>query len=139
MIWYFNESTGNFAIDAIPTQEVEIDGKKEVVTEDGWKLIASRPEPFDDYVFDGENWVLKTVESAIVPQSITPRQARLKLLEVGLLDELEAVITTNRSWQIEWEYATEVKRDSLLIDAIATQAGLTSEQIDQMFIEASTL
>jgi hypothetical protein len=74
-----------------------------------------------------------------VPESITPRQARLKLLEVGLLDELEAVITTNRAWQIEWEYATEVKRDSLLIDAIATQAGLTDEQIDQMFIDASTL
>lgn len=74
-----------------------------------------------------------------IPQSITPRQARLKLLEVGLLDELEATITTNRSWQIEWEYATEVRRDSPLIDAVATQAGLTSEQIDQMFIEASTL
>jgi hypothetical protein len=74
-----------------------------------------------------------------IPQSITPRQARLKLLEVGLLDDLEAVITTNRAWQIEWEYATEVKRDSPLIDAVATQAGLTSDQIDQMFIEASKL
>jgi hypothetical protein len=37
------------------------------------------------------------------------------------------------------EYATEVKRDSPLIDAVATKAGLTVEQIDQMFIEASTL
>lgn len=72
-------------------------------------------------------------------QSITPRQARLKLLEVGLLDELEAVITTNREWQIEWEYATEVKRDSPLIDAVGTKAGLTGEQIDQMFLEASKL
>jgi hypothetical protein len=75
----------------------------------------------------------------VIPQSITPRQARLKLLEADLLDNLEAVITTNRAWQIEWEYATEVKRDSPLIDAVATQAGLTSEQIDQMFIEASQL
>ena len=74
-----------------------------------------------------------------VPPSITPRQARLKLLEVGLLDELEAIITTNSEWQIEWEYATEVKRDSPLIDAVASQAGLTNEQIDQMFIEASQL
>jgi hypothetical protein len=75
----------------------------------------------------------------VIPQSITPRQARLKLLEVGLLDDLEAVITTNRAWQIEWEYATEVKRDSPLIDAVASEASLTSDQIDQMFIEASTL
>lgn len=75
----------------------------------------------------------------IVPLSITPRQARLKLLEADLLDNLEAVITTNRAWQIEWEYATEVKRDSPLIEAVAVQAGLTSVQIDQMFIEASKL
>jgi hypothetical protein len=75
----------------------------------------------------------------VIPQSITPRQARLKLLEVGLLDDLEAVITTNRAWQIEWEYATEVKRDSPLIDAVASEASLTSDQIDQMFIEASKL
>lgn len=79
------------------------------------------------------------VPTFTVPTSITPRQARLKLLEVGLLDELEAIITTNRAWQIEWEYATEVKRDSPLIDAVATQAGLTSEQVDAMFTEASKL
>ena len=82
--------------------------------------------------------VLKRKE-ALKVKSITPRQARLKLLEVGLLDELESIITTNRAWQIEWEYATEVKRDSLLIDAVASQAGLTSEQVDEMFIEASKL
>lgn len=74
-----------------------------------------------------------------IPQSITPRQARLKLLEADLLDNLEGLITTNRAWQIEWEYATEVKRDSPLIDAVASEAGLTVEQIDQMFIEASKL
>ena len=41
--------------------------------------------------------------------------------------------------QIEWEYATEVRRNSPLIDAVTTQARLTSEQIDQMFLEASQL
>ena len=76
---------------------------------------------------------------AVIPQSISPRQARLKLLEADLLDNLESVITTNRAWQIEWEYATEVKRDSPLIDAVATQAGLTSDQIDSLFIEAAKL
>ena len=103
---------------------------------------------FNDYTTD-EGVVVTKLEQetkyladkakALVPNSITPRQARLKLLEVGLLDELEAVITANRSWQIEWEYATEVKRDSLLIDTIATQAGLSSEQIDSMFVEANKL
>lgn len=72
-------------------------------------------------------------------KSITPRQARLKLLEVGLLDELEAIITTNREWQIEWEYATEVKRSSPLVAAVAAQAGMTDEEIDTMFKQASVL
>ena len=72
-------------------------------------------------------------------KSITPRQARLKLLEVGLLDELEAIIATNAAWKIEWEYATEVKRSSPLVDTVATQAGMTDEQIDIMFKEASML
>ena len=72
-------------------------------------------------------------------KSITPRQARLKLLEVGLLDELEAIIATNAAWKIEWEYATEVKRSSPLVAAVATQAGMTDEQIDIMFKEASIL
>lgn len=72
-------------------------------------------------------------------KSITPRQARLKLLEVGLLDELEAIITTNREWQIEWEYAIEVKRSSPLVAAVAAQAGMTDEEIDTMFKQASVL
>ncbi len=90
-----------------------------------------------DYI-DGKLTPPETTPEPI-QTSITPRQARLKLLEANLLDNLEAIITTNRSWQIEWEYATEVKRDSPLIDAVATQAGLTVEQIDQMFVEASKL
>jgi hypothetical protein len=84
-------------------------------------------------------FVAPPLPPSAIPSSITPRQARLKLLEANLLDNLEAVITTNRAWQIEWEYATEVKRDSPLIDAVASEAGLTEEQIDQMFIEASKL
>ena len=89
-----------------------------------------------------EEAILKEVfkrKEEIKVKSITPRQARLKLLEVGLLDELEVIITTNRAWRIEWEYATEVKRDSPLIDAVASQAGLTDDQVDTMFIEASKL
>ena len=71
--------------------------------------------------------------------SITPRQARLKLLELGLLDALENTIKTNRAWEIEWEYATSVKRDSPLIGAVASVVGLTEDQIDVLFAEASQL
>ena len=111
----------------------------EKIKEDGTEVIDGKT--FTKFVkvplTEIELKALQRIDSRTL--AITPRQARLKLLELGLLDNLEAIITTNRSWQIEWEYATEVERDSPLIDAIASQAGLTNEQVDQMFAEASTL
>lgn len=75
----------------------------------------------------------------VVPQSITMRQARLQLLGVELLDEVEAFVSQDRKWQIEWEYANEVFRVSPLIGALKDLLSLTDEQIDNMFIEASKL
>lgn len=75
----------------------------------------------------------------VVPQSITMRQARLQLLEVELLDEVEAFVSQDRKWQIEWEYANEVFRVSPVIGALKSLLNLTDEQIDTMFIEASKL
>jgi hypothetical protein len=107
---------------------------------DGTVMYTYEQLKFEPWYSDEaiEKEVAKKKEELKV-KSITPRQARLKLLEANLLDNLETVITTNRTWQIEWEYATEVRRDSPLIEAVAVQAGLTSEQIDQMFTEASKL
>lgn len=107
---------------------------------DGMVMYTYEQLRFEPWYSDEaiEKEVAKRKEELKV-KSITPRQARLKLLESDLLDSLEVVITTNKAWQIEWEYSTEVKRDSPLIEAVASQAGLTSEQIDQMFAEASKL
>ena len=74
-----------------------------------------------------------------IPQVITMRQARLQLLEVGLLDDVEALVSQDRKWQIEWEYATEVERISPLIEVVKETMSLTDEQIDNMFLEASKL
>ena len=75
----------------------------------------------------------------IIPQVITMRQARLQLLEVGLLDDVEASIALDRKSQIEWEYASEVYRQSTLIESIKETMNLTDKQIDDMFIAASKL
>lgn len=120
------------------------------VTDENKNIIALSESPIEGYLlfevaselldFGIDNLCIVDGSVKRKPvELITPRQARLKLLEVGLLDELEAIITANRAWQIEWEYATEVKRDSPLIDAVASEAGLTSEQVDTMFLEASQL
>lgn len=75
----------------------------------------------------------------IIPQVITMRQARLQLLEVGLLDDVEAFVALYRKSQIEWEYANEVYRQSQLVEAIKGALNLTDTQIDNMFVEASKL
>ena len=74
-----------------------------------------------------------------IPKVITMRQARLQLLEVGLLDDVEALVALDRKSQIEWEYANEVYRQSQLIDLVKETISLTDEQIDDMFLSASKL
>lgn len=75
----------------------------------------------------------------VVPKSITMRQARLYLLSIGKLDDVEIIVAQNRAWYIEWEYANEVLRTNQLISALQQSLGLSDSDIDSMFIEASKL
>ena len=98
-----------------------------------------------------KGWRLMTPEEVaeadkpvpIVPQAVTMRQARLALLAVGLLDDVENAIdaipdvTARRAALIDWEYATDVRRDSPLIAQLGPALGLTNAQIDELFIAAS--
>lgn len=74
-----------------------------------------------------------------VPQSITPLQAKLQLLKLGLLDEVETLVIGDRTAQLYWEYASVIERDNAVLLLMANSIGLTSEQVDEMFIEASKL
>lgn len=70
---------------------------------------------------------------------ITMRQCRLQLLASGLLDEVEALIAqAERVVQIEWEYATVVDRDSILVAAIASELALSDAAVDGLFEAAAT-
>lgn len=76
-----------------------------------------------------------------VPQSISMRQARLALLGAGLLATVETSIDNleepdKSAARIEWEYATEMRRDHHLIAALAVEMSLTDQQIDDLFIAA---
>lgn len=84
--------------------------------------------------------LIDDVSVVIVPQSVTPRQVRLLLLSQGLLDQVEAMIAaSDKATQITWEFATTFLRTDPLLQALGAQLNLTSEQIDQFFIEASQL
>lgn len=76
---------------------------------------------------------------APVPAAITPRQARLELHARGLLEAVEAVVAAaDPAVRIEWEYGTQVDRDSPLIGVLSSQVpGLDAEAIDEIFRAAS--
>ena len=56
-----------------------------------------------------------------------------------VLDEVEKLVTGDRTAQLYWEYASVVERDNAVLLLMANSIGLTSEQIDEMFIAASKL
>lgn len=75
-----------------------------------------------------------------VPVSISPRQARLILLQNNLLAQVENIVASApESIRIEWEYAIDIRRDSPLVESFASQLGLTKEQLDNMFRAAALL
>jgi hypothetical protein len=73
-------------------------------------------------------------------QSVTMRQARLALLDAGLLPAVEAFIAeAGEEERIEWEYATEVYRDNPLFARVAEALDLSDQAIDQLFATAAAL
>lgn len=71
--------------------------------------------------------------------SLSPRQARLILLQYNLLDDIEAMLLNDRAMQIWWEYSLEIRRDNLYIITACANLGLTDEQLDTMFVDGSSL
>jgi hypothetical protein len=85
-----------------------------------------------------------TPPAPTVPDAVSMRQARLVLFGAGKLADVDAALAgmpspDKEAAQIEWEYATEVRRDSPLIAALAPALNMTEAQIDALFIEAQGL
>lgn len=74
-----------------------------------------------------------------IPKEVTPRQARLALLQATLLDEVELLLVNDKAMQIWWEYSLDIKRDHPHIIAMGTALGMTEAQLDELFILAGSL
>lgn len=107
-------------------------------------IVVDAPEDFqmdirDKYEFDGEKLVRK------VPQEVTRRQAKQALLLYGILNNVQAAIdaipeATQRGLvQIEWDDSISFKRHRPTLLLLAAQLGLTSTDLDNLFILADTL
>jgi len=107
----------------------------------------------DCAVFDGAEWVIVSPptpeeepedHTMLIPTTISPRQGEIVLYRHGLLaavleyfDGLEG--QAGEEARIDFKRAQEWRRDWQTLNDAATSFGLTSEQIDQMFIEAAAV
>ena len=73
------------------------------------------------------------------PKELTPRQARLILLQYELLDDIEEIVKTNKAISIWWEYSLDIQRYDERLLKFAAISGITPEQLDVMFLEGSKL
>lgn len=92
-------------------------------------------------LIDGIRWeeLIGYISPVSVPQTLTPRQARLVLLQANLLIEVETLLANDKTMQIWWEYSLEIDRNHPHIEAMAVALNLTSVQLDQLFIDGAKL
>jgi len=77
---------------------------------------------------------------ATVPYTVTPFQAKAALLQAGLLDTVKAAIASAPAiTQLAWSDATEFTRDSPTIATMAGALGLSSAQVDALFVAAAAI
>ena len=96
-----------------------------------WLAEGNAPEPADP-------------PPVPVITSVTMRQARLALLQQGLLTQVNNAVASIPGAQgdavrIEWEFSNTVERNRPFVQALAESLGLTPQQIDDLFTLAATL
>jgi hypothetical protein len=84
------------------------------------------------------------IKSVVKPSSCTMKQARLALLQSGLLDQITLIIAgltgvQGKKAQIIWEFSTIVDKHDALVQQLAPTLNLTDSQLDDLFALAVTL
>lgn len=118
---------------AQPENTVEDVSQRQIAVEDDGAIVV-------------RVWVSAPAVPLNVPSSISPRQIRLWLVEHGIsLTTVDNAINgigdelLREKTKIEWEFSPYVERNHPMIDALGSALGLSQEQIDQAFIEASSI
>lgn len=67
-------------------------------------------------------------------------QAKAALLQAGILDEVEAIVENGDPvFRLAWVEATEFRRTSPAIESLGASAGLTPEDLDDLFRSAAKI
>lgn len=106
-------------------------------------LYNAYAENPDMYIWDGTAVVIDPEYEAkqaekekehIAKLTCTKRVFALMLQELGITyTMLKELIATNEQAQLEWDLCVELERSNPLLDVMALQLGITSEQLDGLF------
>lgn len=98
-------------------------------------------ERIEEYQKLNGEWVIPV----LVPASITKRQGRQQMILMGIIDQVQTAIdaipdpTQKALVQSFWDDSAKYERNHPQMIQLAEIIGLTSEQLDQAFIEAAKL
>ena len=94
-----------------------------------------------NYVKIRADYSIEITDYKYVPKEVTMRQARIALVRSGLYQTIQDAISksNNDELKIEWEFSQTVRRNWQSLIALTTSVGMTSDQIDDLFILAETL
>ncbi|WP_392563451.1 hypothetical protein RHO13_08590 [Orbus wheelerorum] len=106
-------------------------------------LTYSLPKPSQFHNWVEGKWILneQSYKKSLVPIEITKRQLMLQLNKLGLYQKVMDLINQPEylDLKIEYDCSTEFGGKDNLIIAIAKQFDLSSDDIDNLFIEAIKL
>lgn len=105
-------------------------------------VVREYGEPFSGV--EGDAYVIRIVDPATlpppVPVSISPRQARLALLETDKLDAANAAVAqADDATKISWEFANEIVRAEPGVVSFAASIGIDETALDALFIRGAQL
>lgn len=119
-----------------------------VISDSGEKLQTA-PSVAHEWAAKTQEWLLNSdkqaaldeaARKAAVPQVVTMRQARLALLDAGLLDLINSAFdAADAGTKIEWEFASEIRRDWAGLGKLQALLNLNDERVDELFTLAATL
>ncbi len=87
-------------------------------------------------------WIVEPLPPPPVPESVHPHHIRRALTAAGLRAQVEALIGSlpeGHPMRDDWEYAPMIRRDSVGIEAVRMQLGLTRAQVDDVFRAAAAV
>lgn len=92
------------------------------------------------WIKQGDQFVAPPAPEAIVPQIVSRAQFKLALLDLGLLDDVDALVAASNdpALQINWADRQEVERNHPLVIATAAALGKTDAEIDALFVLAAS-